>query len=50
MKRQNRISKLYIQISITVLHMEDALGTYLMLLGRPWLKQAKAHHDWVITL
>jgi hypothetical protein len=26
--------------------MEDTLTTYYVLLGRPWLKQAKAHHDW----
>jgi hypothetical protein len=26
--------------------MEDTLEAYLMFLGRPWLKQAKVHHDW----
>jgi hypothetical protein len=26
--------------------MEDTLKAYLMFLGRPWLKQVKAHHDW----
>jgi hypothetical protein len=26
--------------------MEDTPKAYLMLLGRPWLKQAKTHHDW----
>jgi hypothetical protein len=26
--------------------MEDTLEAYLMLLGRPWLKQVKTHHDW----
>jgi hypothetical protein len=25
--------------------MEDILEAYSMLLGRPWLKQAKTHHD-----
>jgi hypothetical protein len=26
--------------------MEDTLEAYLMFLGRPWIKQAKSHHDW----
>jgi hypothetical protein len=26
--------------------MDDTLKAYLMLLGRPWMKQNKAHHDW----
>jgi hypothetical protein len=26
--------------------MENGTKTYLMLLGRPWLKQAKANHNW----
>jgi hypothetical protein len=26
--------------------MEDTLEAYLMFLRRPWLKQAKVHHDW----
>jgi hypothetical protein len=34
------------KISITVLEMEHIPKTYSMLLRRPWLKQAKTHHDW----
>jgi len=26
--------------------MEDTSKVYLMFLRRPWLKQAKVHHDW----
>jgi hypothetical protein len=26
--------------------MEDTPKTYFMILRRPWLKQAKAHHNW----
>ncbi len=26
--------------------MEKWTKAYSMLLGRPWLKQTKAHHDW----
>jgi len=26
--------------------MDDTPKAYWMFLGRPWLKQAKAHHDW----
>jgi hypothetical protein len=26
--------------------MEDTPKAYSMFLGRPWLKQAKVHHDW----
>ncbi len=29
-----------------MLKMEDTLEAYSMLLGRPWLKQTKVHHDW----
>jgi hypothetical protein len=35
-----------LKISITTLQMEDTSKVYSMLLRRPWLKQAKAHHDW----
>jgi hypothetical protein len=26
--------------------MENEVETYSMLLGRPWLKLAKVHHNW----
>jgi hypothetical protein len=26
--------------------MENGVEAYSMFLGRPWLKQAKAHHNW----
>ncbi len=29
-----------------MLNMENGIKTYLMFLGRPWLKQAKANHNW----
>jgi hypothetical protein len=32
------------KISVTALQMEDTPKAYSMLLRRPWLKQAKAHH------
>jgi hypothetical protein len=34
------------KILITILQMEDTLEVYSIFLGRPWLKQAKVHHDW----
>ncbi len=34
------------KISITVLNMENGTKIYSMLLGRPWLKQVKANHNW----
>jgi hypothetical protein len=34
------------KISITLLNMENGTKTYSTLLGRPWLKQAKANHNW----
>ncbi len=33
------------KISVTILKMENGVETYCMLLGRPWLKQIKAHHS-----
>jgi hypothetical protein len=33
------------KILITVLKMENGIEAYSMFLGRPWLKQAKAHHN-----
>jgi hypothetical protein len=29
-----------------MLQMENIPEAYSMILGRPWLKQAKVHHDW----
>ncbi len=29
-----------------MLNMENGTKIYLMLLGRPWLKYAKANHNW----
>ncbi len=29
-----------------MLNMENGTKTYSMFLGRPWLKQAKANHNW----
>jgi hypothetical protein len=34
------------KISITILKMENGVEAYFMFLGRPWLKQTKAHHNW----
>ncbi len=34
------------KISVTVSKIENGVEAYSMLLGRPWLKQAKAHHNW----
>jgi len=33
------------KILIIVLKMESGIEAYSMFLGRPWLKQAKAHHN-----
>jgi hypothetical protein len=33
------------KISIIVLKMENGVEAYFMLRGRPWLKQAKVHHN-----
>ncbi len=32
--------------SVTILKMENGIEAYSMLLGRPWLKQTKAHQNW----
>jgi len=34
------------KISVIVLNMENEVEAYSMLLGRPWLKLARAHHNW----
>jgi hypothetical protein len=34
------------KISITMLNMGNETEIYSMFLGRPWLKQAKANHNW----
>jgi hypothetical protein len=34
------------KISIIVLNMENEMEAYSMLLGWPWLKLAKVHHNW----
>jgi hypothetical protein len=34
------------KISIIVLNMENGVETYSMLLGWPWLKVARTHHNW----
>ncbi len=34
------------KILIIVLKMENGIEAYSMFLERPWLKQAKAHHNW----
>jgi len=34
------------EISITILNVENGIEAYSMLLGRPWLKQVKIHHNW----
>jgi hypothetical protein len=34
------------KIDVTMLNMENGTKTYSMLLGRPWLKQVKANHNW----
>jgi hypothetical protein len=34
------------KILVMVLNMENGVEANSMLLGRPWLKLAKAHHNW----
>jgi hypothetical protein len=34
------------KILVTILIMEEGKEVYSMLLGRPWLKQTKATHNW----
>jgi len=34
------------KILVTVLNMDNGVEAYSMLLGWPWLKLAKAHHNW----
>jgi hypothetical protein len=31
---------------VTMLKMENGVEAYSMLLGRPWLRQTKAHQNW----
>jgi hypothetical protein len=43
------------KISIVLLNMENGVEAYSMLLGQPWLKHPRAHHNWddntnIITL
>jgi hypothetical protein len=33
------------KISVTTQNMQNGIETYSMLLGKPWLKQTKAHHN-----
>ena len=40
------IATLRFGIAAVVLRMEDIQEAYPLLLGRPWLQQAKAKHDW----
>ena len=40
------IGGLTFKITVTVMKMENQENCYSMLLGRPWLKQARAKHDW----
>ena len=40
------IGGLTFKITVTVITMENQENIYSMLLGRPWLKQARAKHDW----
>jgi hypothetical protein len=40
------IGGLTFKITVTVIKMENQENSYSMLLGRPWLKQARAKHDW----
>jgi hypothetical protein len=44
--RNLKIDLAIYKISIIVLNMENGVEVYSMLLGRPWLKQPKAHHNW----
>ena len=41
-----KIAKFLYTIAAVVLRMEDIKSAYPLLLGRPWLKQAKAKQDW----
>jgi len=34
------------KISIIILNLDNGFEAYSMHLGRPWLKQIKAHHNW----
>jgi hypothetical protein len=38
------------KISIIVLNMENRVEGYSMLLGWPWLKHLRAHHNWDDTI
>jgi hypothetical protein len=40
------IERLTFKITVTVIKMENQENRYSMLFGRPWLKQARAKHDW----
>jgi hypothetical protein len=40
------IGRLTFKITVTVIKMENQKNIYSMLLGRPWLKQTRAKHDW----
>ena len=41
-----KIATLRFGIAAVVLRMEDIQEAYPLLLGRPWLRQAKAKHNW----
>ncbi len=34
------------KIYVILLNMENGVEAYSILLGRPWLKQAKTYHNW----
>jgi hypothetical protein len=42
--KMNMVGSIY-KILVIVLKMENGVEAYSMLLGRPWLKQAKTHHN-----
>ncbi len=46
MKNPHSTPRCTFKISVTLLQMEDVPKIYSMILRRPWVKQAKAHHDW----
>ena len=43
------VGGIMIWIVLTIIDMVNNEDSYSMLLGRPWLKEAQARHDWPLT-
>jgi hypothetical protein len=43
------VGEIVIRMTLTVIDMVNTEDSYSLLLGRPWLKEARAQHDWPLN-